>query len=167
MGRAVRGWGSGRPGERWAQMRSIRATVSSSRGTIRSVVELAQRHLQPGPLAGDLVHAVELEVEQLTDAQPAWRGPAAARRRPAGRGEPCSAVMSRRSSVRGQVARQRAGQFRDVAAEHQPPGRCLGPAPLGDVGEQASAPRAPERAARRPMIGAPVCELTAAAVALR
>jgi len=30
--------------------------------------ELAQRHLQPGPLAGDLVHAVEFEVKQLTHA---------------------------------------------------------------------------------------------------
>jgi len=30
-------------------------------------VQLAQRHLQPGPGSGDLVHAVELEVEQLPD----------------------------------------------------------------------------------------------------
>ena len=32
-------------------------------------VQLAQRHLQPGALAGDLVHAVQFEVDELTDAQ--------------------------------------------------------------------------------------------------
>ena len=36
--------------------------------------ELAQRHLQPGALAGDLVHTVELEVDQLTHAQPGGAG---------------------------------------------------------------------------------------------
>ena len=34
-------------------------------------VELAERDFQPGALAGDLVHAVEFEVEQFADAQPA------------------------------------------------------------------------------------------------
>ena len=34
-------------------------------------VELAERDFQPGAGAGDLVHAVELEVEQLADPQSA------------------------------------------------------------------------------------------------
>src|SRR5205814_1636118 len=37
-------------------------------------VELAQRDLQPGTVAGNLVHAVELEVQQLPDAKPARSG---------------------------------------------------------------------------------------------
>jgi hypothetical protein len=32
-------------------------------------VQLAQRHLQPRPLARDLVHAVQFQVDELTDAQ--------------------------------------------------------------------------------------------------
>jgi hypothetical protein len=32
-------------------------------------VQLAQRHLQPGTGAGDLVHAVQFEVDEFTDAQ--------------------------------------------------------------------------------------------------
>jgi hypothetical protein len=31
--------------------------------------QLAQRHLQPCALAGDLVHAVQFQVDELTDAQ--------------------------------------------------------------------------------------------------
>ncbi len=56
------------------------ATASSSiAGPIRTAgpvsihplgEQLAQRHLQPGALAGDLVHAVEFEVPQLADAHP-------------------------------------------------------------------------------------------------
>ena len=33
-------------------------------------VELAQRHLQPRALAGDLVHAVQFQIDELADAQP-------------------------------------------------------------------------------------------------
>ena len=32
-------------------------------------VQLAQRNLQPRALAGDLVHAVQFQVDELTDAQ--------------------------------------------------------------------------------------------------
>jgi hypothetical protein len=34
--------------------------------------QLAEGHLHPGALAGDLVHAVKLEVAQLADAQPSF-----------------------------------------------------------------------------------------------
>jgi hypothetical protein len=37
-------------------------------------VQLAQRHLQPRALAGNLVHAVELEIDDLPDAQPGGPG---------------------------------------------------------------------------------------------
>ena len=51
------GDGSGRPSERVRQIRSIRATVSSSRGTIRSVASLPSGTLSHAPLPGNLVHA--------------------------------------------------------------------------------------------------------------
>ena len=34
-------------------------------------VEFAQRHFEPGPVAGDLVNTIHFQIEQLTDAQPA------------------------------------------------------------------------------------------------
>jgi hypothetical protein len=37
-------------------------------------LELAERHLQPGTLAGDLVDAVELEVAELADPDPSGAG---------------------------------------------------------------------------------------------
>ncbi len=98
-------------------------------------VQLAERHLQPGTLPGDLVHAVEFEVDQFPDAQP---GGALQQQRVGG--QPVRPVLQRADEpavqVRGQVARQRTGHFRDVGGEHQPAVRRLGPAPFGDVVEQ-------------------------------
>jgi hypothetical protein len=67
-------------------------------------VQLAQRHLQPGAGAGDLVHAVQFEVEQLADAHPG--GPQQQQRVGA---EPVRRGVQRLGEspvgVRGQVAR--------------------------------------------------------------
>ena len=98
-------------------------------------VELAERDFQPGAGAGDLVHAVELEVEQLADPQPA--GPLEQQRA----GRQLIGRLAQRGGeppvgVHGQVARQDPGQLRDVAGEDELPGRRVVPAPGGDVGEE-------------------------------
>ena len=51
-------------------------------------------------------------------------------------GEASSASVRRRSASRWQEPRQGLGQSRVVGGEHQPPGGCVGPAPLGDVGQE-------------------------------
>ena len=70
-GRPVFGFGSGFPGERVAAMRSIKGERLVVDGDHALAVELAERHFQPGAGAGNLMHAVEFEVEQFADAQPA------------------------------------------------------------------------------------------------
>ena len=57
--------------------------------------------------------------------------------------------------VGGQVAGQRARQLGEVAGEDQPPGRGLGPAPLGDVVEELADGQDPARRSEA-AIGAPV-----------
>lgn len=52
-------------------MRSIKSRTSSLSGNHAFGLELAERDLQSRALPGDLVHAVELEVEQLADTQSA------------------------------------------------------------------------------------------------
>ena len=93
--------------------------------------QLAQRHFQPGARAGDLVHAVQFEHGELADAHP---GGAHQQQRVGA--QPVRRVLQRRQQrpllIRGQVAGQRVRQLRRVAGEDQPPGRGLGPAPLGD-----------------------------------
>ena len=104
--------------------------------------EFAQWHLQPGAVPVDLVHAVQLEVAQLTQAQP---GGAGEQQRvgvqPGQRaGSGCGPLLERDGQpavgVRGQVAGQRVRGVGDVPGEQQRPGRGGGPAPLGDVGEE-------------------------------
>ena len=99
-------------------------------------VELAERHLEPGSVSADLVHAVELEVEQFTDAQPAGAGQqqGVGGEAVVGSGE---RVGEPAVSVDGQVARQRLRESGDVAAEQQPSWWGVGPSPLADVGEEA------------------------------
>ena len=96
MGRAVRGCGSGRPGERWATMRSISATVSSSRGTMRSVFSLPSGTFSHAPWPG------------ISCTQSSSRSTSSPMRRPVARcsssasagsrsGQACSAWVRRRS----------------------------------------------------------------------
>ncbi len=99
-------------------------------------VQLAQRHLQPRALTGDLVHAVQFQVDELADAQTGR-----ALQQQCISGQPFGAGLQRLGQapvqIGGQVARQRPGQFGDVGAKHQAPLRRFGPAPFGDVVEQA------------------------------
>ena len=99
--------------------------------------QLAQRDLQPGPGPGDLVHAVQLEVGQLADAHPG--GPHQQQRvgtQPVRRG--LQRGQQRSFLVGGQVAGQRVRQLGRIPREDQPPGRGLGPAPLGDGVQEAA-----------------------------
>ena len=92
-------------------------------------VQLAQRDLQPGPGAGDLVHAVQFQVEQLADAHPGGAqqqqrvGAQPVRRGVQRRGEPPV-------GVRGQVAGQRPGQPGDIARRTPACGRAPRPSPI-------------------------------------
>ena len=100
-------------------------------------VEFAERDFQPGSGAGDLVHAVEFEVEQFADPQPA--GPLEQQR--AGRqliGRLAQRGVEPPVGVHGQVARQDPGQLRDVGRKDELPGGRVGPAPGGDVGEEVA-----------------------------
>ena len=101
--------------------------------------ELPERHLEPGSLARDLVDAVELEVEQFSDAQPAGPlqqqgvsddavgpglqhlgqapvgvGRQVARQRPRGRGRSL-AKMSRRVGASAQLHSARSSNMRRTA----------------------------------------------------
>jgi hypothetical protein len=98
-------------------------------------VQLAQRHLQPGAVAGEIPQAVEFEVEQLTQTQPCTpqqRDPAAGGEvvQPGDRGE------QRGVDVGRQRAGQRLRQPRGVAAVQQHHRWPLGPAPGGEVVEE-------------------------------
>ncbi len=99
--------------------------------------QLPQRYLQPGTGPGDLMHAVQLEVGQLADAHPG--GPPQQQRVGA---QPVRRGLQRRQQrpfgVRGQVAGQRVRQLGCIPREDQPPGRGLGPAPLGDGVQEAA-----------------------------
>jgi hypothetical protein len=81
------------------------------------------------------VHAVELQVEELADAQPTRPlehqgiGGEAELGAAERLGEPTVGVDR-------QVTRERAGQAGDVGAEDEAAGGGLLPAPLGDVGEE-------------------------------
>ncbi len=98
--------------------------------------QLAEWHFQPSALPGYLVDAVHFEVDEFADAQ---AGRSLQQQRVSG--EPVRPALQRASQpavqVRGEVARQRTRGLGDVGAEHQPPIRCFGPAPFGDVVEQA------------------------------
>ena len=83
------------------------------------------------------MHAVQLEVGQLADAHPG--GPQQQQcvgAQPVRRG--LQRGQQRPFGVRGQVAGQRVRQRGRVAGEDQPPGRGLGPAPLGDGVQEAA-----------------------------
>ena len=104
--------------------------------------ELAQRHLQPGAMPVDLVHAVQLEIAQLPQPQPS--GPGEQQRvgvQPGQRARPRNREFRQGDGqpavgVRRQVAGQRVRGVRDVPGEDQRAGRSRRPAPLGDVGEE-------------------------------
>jgi hypothetical protein len=104
--------------------------------------EFAQRHLQPGAVPGDLVHAVQLEVAQLTQAQPGGAGEQQrvgvqpGQRVGPGRGQLFQRGGQPAVGVRWEVAGQRVRGVGDVPDEQQRPGRGGGPAPFGDVGEE-------------------------------
>ncbi len=51
-------------------MRSIERDGLLVQGHHSFGLQLAERHLQPRALAGDLVHAVQFQVDQFADAQP-------------------------------------------------------------------------------------------------
>ena len=142
MGRPVRGCGSGRPGVRRATIRSRTSRVSSSRGTIRSVSSLPSGTFSQAPWP-----AISCTQSSSRSSSSPMRSPvarvsssASACSRASGLGpdaDRCSsATASRRSASGGQVAGQRVRGVGDVAGEHQRPGRGVGPAPLGDVGEE-------------------------------
>ena len=98
-------------------------------------VEFSEWHLEPRPIAGDLVHAVEFEVEQLADAQPTGPG----QEQSVGREPEIGASKSLAETpvgVDGQVARKGPWQTRGVRAEYEAPLRCVFPSPLGDVIEE-------------------------------
>ena len=98
-------------------------------------VEFAERNFEPRPIAGDLVHAVEFEVEELADAQPAG----SSQEQRVGRQPEIGASQGLAETpigVDGQVARKRPGQTRGVCAEYEAPLWCVFPSPLGDVVEE-------------------------------
>ena len=74
VARPVRGWGSGRTVLRVAAMRSTSADGFVVEGNHAFGVEFAERNFEPGAVPGDLVNAVELEIQQFTDAQPDCSG---------------------------------------------------------------------------------------------
>lgn len=89
------------------------------------------------PCPGIFVYAVEFEVEQFADPQPA--GPLQQQRGYCEFVVACSQGLGEAPvGVDGQIPRQRLRQPRDVAAEHQPPRRGVIPAPFGDVGQEVS-----------------------------
>ncbi|GGL10342.1 hypothetical protein GCM10011588_25970 [Nocardia jinanensis] len=98
-------------------------------------VESSEWDFQPGSFAGNLVEAVDFEVEQFPDPQAAGsreqqrRGGEFVVTRVQGLGE--AAV-----GVDRDVAWQRFRQEGNVVAEHQFPASCVGPSPFGDLGEE-------------------------------
>ena len=69
--RPVRGCGSGRPSRAGGDDPVDQGDGLLVEGHHPLGVEFAERDFQPGAVAGDLVHAVELEVQQFADTQPA------------------------------------------------------------------------------------------------
>ena len=115
MGRPWRGWGRARCRPRTRIHASSAARVAASSGTTRSVSELAERHLQPGAVPGQVPQAVQFQVEELAQPQPgaAQQGDAG----PGGRVvEFGDRGHQRGVDVRGQRAGQRRGQSGDVAS---------------------------------------------------
>ena len=104
--------------------------------------QFAQRHLQPGAVPGDLVHAVQLEVAQLTETQSGGAGEQQRvgvqprERAGPGRGQLGQGGGQPAVGVRREVAGQRVRGVRDVAGEDQRSGRGRGPVPFGDFGEE-------------------------------
>ena len=100
-------------------------------------VELAEEDLQPGAVAADLVDAVQLEVEELSDAQPDGSG----QQQGVG-GEPVGGGFERFGEspvgVHGQIAGQWPGFAGMVGAEHELAGGGVFPAPLGDLCEHVA-----------------------------
>ena len=119
-------------------MWSISSTMSSSSGTMRSDSSLPSGDFQPRALLGHLVDAVEFQVEQFADAQPAGalQQQCASGQFVAGAG-PLQFLGQPPVGVDGQVAGQDHGELGDVVAEHQPARWCLRPSPFGDVGEES------------------------------
>ena len=70
VGRPVRGCGSGRPVLRVCGDPIDERDGFVVEGNHAFGVEFAERDFEPGAVPGDLVNAVEFEVEQFTDAQP-------------------------------------------------------------------------------------------------
>ena len=104
---------------------------------MRSVSSLPSGTFSHAPLSGELMHAVELQVEQLADAQPARpleEQSASAARRYSGRS---SGLARRRSASTRQVTRERAREGRGTSERKISlrAGASL-PAPFGDVGEE-------------------------------
>ena len=87
-------------------------------------LELAERHLEPGAGACDLVHAVELEVEQLADPQP---GRALQQQRVGA--QPVGGGLERGDEATVGVGRQVAGQRPRQARERRGGRRAGGAAP--------------------------------------
>jgi hypothetical protein len=101
------------------------------------VVDLAERDPQPGAVGAVVDEVVELEIEQLADAQPgvAQHGDADA-------GEPVleprDGGHDRGVDVGRERAWQRLGLARDVGVEHQPSSWRVSPAPRGDVVQEGA-----------------------------
>ena len=111
-------------------------TVSSSRGTIRSVSSLPSGTLSHAPLPG------------ISCTQSSSRSSSSPIRSPQARAKSNASAARRKSDaskrlaetpvgVDGQVARKRPRQTRRISAEYQAPLWCLCPTPLGDVIEEA------------------------------
>jgi hypothetical protein len=99
--------------------------------------ELAERDPQPGPGHAVADDAADFQVEELTDAQ--------ARAAQDGQADAGEDVVQADDGahdggigVGWQGRGQRLAELGDVSGEHQPAGRCFGPAPGGDVVEHVA-----------------------------
>ena len=132
----MRGWTSGRPSVPCGDDAVDEGDGLVVEGHHSFGVELAEGDLQPRTVARDLVDAVELEVQQLSDAKPT--GPLKQQR--VGGQAVLGALECFGEApvgVDGQITRQCARKARHVGAEDELAGRGLLPAPLGDVGKEA------------------------------
>ena len=100
-------------------------------------VELAEGDLQPGAVATNLVDAVQLEVEELSDAQPDGSG-----QQQRVRGEAIGGGFERFGEspvgVHGQIAGQWPRLAGMIGPEDQLAGGGVVPAPLGDLWDDTS-----------------------------
>ncbi|MCR6492089.1 hypothetical protein [Cellulomonas sp. P24] len=99
--------------------------------------ELAERDTQPGPGSGVVDDGVELEVEQFPDAQAR-----AAQHGQPGAGERVVQLGNGAHQCGVDVGCEGAGQgtveLGDVGGEDESAGRCLVPAPGGDVVQEVA-----------------------------